>query len=137
MTYIRENLIRLNSSDKIRYLIIGAITYFIDISTTLLLTMPFNVQVSLAAIIAFLISTIFSYIYSVNYVFKESEGYQKKTAILFFFTTVLGLFVNKLMLDVLTSSFGVHFLISKNIAIVFIILSNYFVRKNFIFKNIN
>lgn len=124
----------LRRSEKIRYLLVGFITYITDISISIILISILKVNPIAASICSFLISTSGSYVLTLRYVFIGSTRKKRYTLPLYLFTTAIGIFVTKYALQILTIELGIHYLISKNIAVFFIIAANYFVRKYVIFK---
>ncbi|WKZ30854.1 MAG: GtrA family protein [Candidatus Dojkabacteria bacterium] len=124
----------IRSSEKLNYLAVGFTTYLIDIFFYILLVNLVNIDAVNSSIISFIISTLISYVLTIRYVFTSSGRKKRFTLPLYIVTTALGVLITKLILEYLTVGLGVHYLISKNISIVFIVLFNYFVRKFFIFR---
>lgn len=134
MQILSTHLKKAKESEKIRYLIVGTIAYFTDISISILLVSGWDFDPIAASIFSFLISTISSYILTINYVFIKSTRKKRLTLPLYLVSTGIGIVITKFVLEALTNQLEIHYLISKNIAVAFIIVANYFIRKYLIFK---
>lgn len=131
---IQVQLVRVKSSEKSMYLIVGFITYVTDILLSVVFVNFLLLDYVSASVLGFIASTMVSYLLTVQYVFVGSKVKKRYTLPLYVITTALGIVITKFVLELLTEDLGLHYLISKNVAILFIIVFNYFVRKFLIFR---
>lgn len=113
----------------IKFGLIGAIAFLIDYSLLMLLTEVAGVHFLLSQIISFLVSFVFNYYFSVHWVFDSKNSQNSKSKVLFFVGALFGLLINESILYLLSHVGGVHYLISKLIATIIVMIWNFITRK--------
>ena len=101
-----------------------------------LLTEVFNVYSLISAAISFTVSVIFNYVASVKWVFEvdEEKNSKQKQFIVFVVLSVIGLIINELIMWIMDSKFGIHYMISKLVATFVVMVWNFITRKIFLEK---
>ena len=123
----------------IKYFIVGSIAALTDFSLFYIFTKLLKYNYMMVAFISYAIATYINYILSTKYVFQSGTKYSKKVEIsLIYLISGVAIGINQISLYLLIDVLFVEMLISKVIATAITFFWNYFLRKNFIFKeNIN
>lgn len=116
------------------YLMVGGVTYLLDVSISFLLFHQTPLKETVAATTGFLISLLVSYILNSRYVFPHSRGGKKQLVLFLSSTLIIGFICNTLLLPILSNQLGMNFEVSKHAIILIMIVTNYLVRKFFIYK---
>lgn len=114
--------------------IVGIIAAIIDFGTLFILTSLLDVYYLLSAAIAYIISTAFNYIASMQYVFvsKFDKTEKNKEFIIFLTLSVIGLAINELIMWFFVEEFESHYIVSKIIATIIVMVWNFITRKLFL-----
>lgn len=120
----------------IKFGFVGAAAFVIDYGLMVLLTEVFNVYSLISAAISFTVSVIFNYVASVKWVFEvdEEKNSKQKQFIVFVVLSVIGLIINELIMWIMDSKFGIHYMISKLVATFVVMVWNFITRKIFLEK---
>lgn len=87
----------------------------------------------IAAPVAFCISTLYNYFFSMKYVFeKRSDASVKKVFFIFIILSLIGLGLNQLLMTIFIKTFGIYYMISKILATAIVTVYNFISRKVFI-----
>lgn len=123
-------------SQIIKFGFVGAAAFVIDYGLMVLLTEVFNVYSLISAAISFTVSVIFNYVASVKWVFEvdEEKNSKQKQFIVFVVLSVIGLIINELIMWIMDSKFGIHYMISKLVATFVVMVWNFITRKIFLEK---
>lgn len=118
-----------------KYFIVGAIAALTDISLFYIFTRLLGYNYLIVAFFSFTIATFVNYILSIMYVFKSGIKFSKKKEIsLIYIISGIALLINQISLYILIDLITVEMTLSKIIATIITFFWNYFIRKNYIFK---
>jgi putative flippase GtrA len=118
----------------IRYGLVVAIAAPIDLGGYVLLSSVFNLPYVLAATISFTLSLVVNYILSVNWVWTNHSGRQKRIdATIFALIGVVGLGLTDLLIWIFTDLIGLNYIISKLVTFVFVFFWSFGARR-YLFK---
>jgi len=118
-----------------KYFIVGAIAALTDISLFYIFTRLLGYNYLIVAFFSFTIATFVNYILSIMYVFKSEIKFSKKKEIsLIYIISGIALLINQISLYILIDLITVEMTLSKIIATIITFFWNYFIRKNYIFK---
>ncbi len=114
--------------------IVGIIAAIIDFGTLFILTTFLDTYYLLSAAIAYILSTVFNYIASMQYVFvsKFDKSEKNKEFLIFVILSVIGLAINELIMWFFVEEFSLHYIISKVIATIIVMVWNFITRKIFL-----
>jgi len=129
--YIKKYLDR----GSIRYLLVGSISAFVDISIFTIIFWLFNLQIIYSSMISFVFAVNVNYLLANKIVFKSKIRFkQHQEYLMVLLVSLTGLFINILSIYIFVY-FGFYVLISKIISAIPTFIWNYLIRKLFIFKN--
>ena len=118
-----------------KYFFVGAIAALTDISLFYIFTRLLGYNYLIVAFFSFTIATFVNYILSIMYVFKSEIKFSKKKEIsLIYIISGIALLINQISLYILIDLITVEMTLSKIIATIITFFWNYFIRKNYIFK---
>lgn len=118
----------------LKFGLIGAIAFVIDYSILFALTEWLGIHYLISQIISFLISFVFNYYFSVVWVFDSKKEITNKEKIFFLTGAVIGLGINECILYLLSHVGNVHYMISKLIATIIVMIWNFVTRKTLLEK---
>jgi putative flippase GtrA len=113
----------------LKFGIVGIIATLIDYLVLILLTEIFDVYYLLSSCISFIVSVIFNYIASMKYVFEGKNNNKIKEFFLFIILSIIGLIINTILMKLFVETFYIHYIISKIITTVFVMIYNFISRK--------
>lgn len=116
------------------FIISGVICYLISIAILLFLVEGFRVEVNFANIIASIIAIYAAYILNKHFIFEKGKHAPGRELAMFYVFSVVGLFMNVLMMYFMTRYTTISYVIIKTIATFFVAIFNFFTRKMFVFK---
>jgi len=116
------------------YLIISVIVTAIDVGLLYILTEYANLNYLVSATFSYCVGLILAYIGQKIFTFKDQNKKIAKQFSLFTIVSIIGLLINLLILKVFVEYFGIHYMISKVIAIGAGFIWNYSINKKFTFK---
>ena len=122
----------------INYLIFGGLTTLVSIGTYALFTKLFNIDYLVSNVLSWIIAVLFAFITNKLFVFESKSKDKKqvsKEMINFFFFRVVSLGIEMVIMYTFVDLLSFNDLITKVIAQVIVILSNYIFSKVFVFKN--
>jgi len=117
-----------------RYTIVGSIAFLIDLAFYYVFTSRLGIHYLISGIFSFFFGLAVNYLLSKYWVFEEQKVESEAAA--FGIVTGIaigGLGLNELCLWVITSGFGVNYLISKVIASLLVYVYNFTARKRLVF----
>lgn len=114
--------------------IVGIIAAIIDFGTLFILTTFLDTYYLLSAAIAYILSTVFNYIASMQYVFvsKFDKSEKNKEFLIFVILSIIGLAINELIMWFFVEEFSLHYILSKVIATIIVMVWNFITRKMFL-----
>lgn len=118
----------------IRFGIVGVIATTIDYFILFFLTEYFNVYYLISSTISFIISLIVNYLLSIYWVFDVKKKQTIKEIILFIVLSIIGLFINQIILYTGTNLLKIYYMLCKLVATVIVMIYNFITRKIFIEK---
>lgn len=126
---MKLSLMKTNLKQIFCFLVVGTLSFIIDYSILFALTEFVGIFYLLAAAIAFLISVIFNFYFSMRFVFDAKNMNPKEQFIIFITTSLLGLALNEVGLLVLVEDAGIDYKIAKLIMTVIVMVFNFTARK--------
>ncbi len=119
-----------------RYLFVGGLAFIVDFGLLWLLTELLSVHYILSATISFIVGLVTNYLLSVRWIFRKSRHSNKVTEFTIYSVIgVVGLLLNDALLYLFTDVIGVHYLVSKLIATVLVMMWNFLGRKLILFNS--
>lgn len=118
----------------INYLIFGGLTTLISIITYALFAKVFHIDYLISNVLSWIIAVIFAYITNKIFVFESKSKKNIKEITSFFFFRVVSLIMEIVILYIFVDMLHIDDLVTKIIAQVIVIVSNYIFSKLFVFK---
>ena len=118
----------------INYLIFGGLTTLISIITYALFVKVFHIDYLISNVLSWIIAVLFAYITNKIFVFESKSKKNIKEITSFFFFRVVSLIMEMIILYVFVDTLHIDDLVTKIIAQVIVIVSNYIFSKVFVFK---
>ena len=122
----------------INYLIFGGLTTLVSIGTYALFTKLFLINYLISNVLSWIIAVLFAFITNKLFVFESKSKDKKlvtKEMTNFFFFRIVSLGIEMVIMYIFVDLLSINDLITKVIAQVIVILSNYIFSKVFVFKN--
>ena len=119
----------------INYLIFGGLTTLISIITYALFVKVFHIDYLISNVLSWIIAVLFAYITNKIFVFESKSKKNIKEITSFFFFRVVSLIMEMVILYIFVDMLHIDDLVTKIIAQVIVIVSNYIFSKVFVFKN--
>lgn len=124
----------------INYLIFGGLTTLVSIVTYALFTKLFLINYLISNVLSWIIAVLFAFITNKLFVFESKSKDKKlvtKEITNFFFFRIVSLVIEMVIMYIFVDLLSINDLITKVIAQVIVILSNYIFSKVFVFKKSN
>ena len=121
----------------INYLIFGVLTTVVSIGTYALFTKLFSINYLVSNILSWILAVLFAFITNKLFVFESKSKDKKqvtKEMINFFFFRIISLGIEMIIMYTFVDLSSINDLITKVIAQIIVILSNYIFSKVFVFK---
>lgn len=118
----------------INYLIFGGLTTLISIVTYALFAKVFHIDYLISNVLSWIIAVLFAYITNKIFVFESKSKKNIKEITSFFFFRVVSLIMEMVILYIFVDMLHIDDLVTKIIAQVIVIVSNYVFSKLFVFK---
>ena len=118
----------------INYLIFGVLTTLISIVNYAIFTKVFHIDYLISNVLSWIIAVLFAYITNKIYVFESKSKKNIKEITSFFFFRVVSLIIEMIILYIFVDILHIDDLVTKIIAQVIVIVSNYIFSKLFVFK---
>ena len=118
----------------INYLIFGGLTTLISIVTYALFAKVFHIDYLISNVLSWIIAVLFAYITNKIFVFESKSKKNIKEITSFFFFRVVSLIMEMVILYVFVDMLHIDDLVTKIIAQIIVIVSNYVFSKVFVFK---
>lgn len=117
------------------YAVVGLIATIVDVSTLYVVTEYMGIYYLISNVIAFSLGLTTNYLLCTNYVFKtRSLDNRLHELLIFIGIGILGLGLNTFILWTGTSLLGIYYIVSKAIAVAFVFLFNFLLRKFILFN---
>lgn len=124
----------------INYLIFGGLTTLVSIGTYAIFTKIFNIDYLVSNVLSWVIAVLFAFVTNKLFVFESKSKDKKlisKEITNFFFFRIVSLVLEMVIMYVFVDLLSINDLITKVIAQIIVILSNYIFSKVFVFKKSN
>ena len=118
----------------INYLIFGGLTTLISIITYALFAKVFHIDYLISNVLSWIIAVLFAYITNKMFVFESKSKKDIKEITSFFFFRIVSLIMEMVILYVFVDMLHIDDLVTKIIAQIIVIVSNYVFSKVFVFK---
>lgn len=116
-----------------KFIVVGGIATIIDFILLILLKELLSLNTIIANTISFSVSTIYNYIASVKWVFDVNKKKNSSVNfILFIIFSILGLIINNIILSICIEMLNAHYIVSKILATMFVMIFNFVTRKKFL-----
>ena len=112
-----------------RFCIVGGLSFLVDYSLLYMLTEWAGLYYLYSSAISFGVSVVFNYWLCVVYVFKVAGKQTKQQAIIFFGTSVIGLFLNQLCMWFFVAIVSMHYMLAKIFATAIVTIWNYITKR--------
>ena len=128
----------------VRFIIAGGTSAMVDLVALYIFNVVFGMQYLLAAILAFLVAFGFSFTLHKYWTFKSHHGETHKQAMLYFGTSLFGLFLNTILMYIFVDHvFAVVFahdmkirvMASQFVVGILVAFSSFFISRKFVFKH--
>lgn len=137
-TYLEKLFLKVSHQTHIqfvRYLFVGGSAWLIDFSLLALLTEKLSIHYFYSAAISYTVGSLYNYYLSIKWIFSVRRLNQKfKELTVFILIGTIGLGLNQISIWFLTEIVLLHYLISKIVATVLVLLWNFFARKYILFS---
>ena len=118
-----------------RYVLSGALAYAVDYCSLIVLVEVFKMHYLNAALAAFLLGSVTSYVLNVAWAFDRRTFKNRYFEIfVFVIIAIAGLFMNQYIIWAFTENVKFHYLFSKFIATMVVFTWNFFARKYILFR---
>lgn len=118
----------------INYLIFGVLTTLISIVNYAIFTKVFHIDYLISNVLSWIIAVLFAYITNKIYVFESKSKKNIKEITSFFFFRVVSLIIEMIILYIFVDILHIDDLVTKIIAQIIVIVSNYVFSKVFVFN---
>ena len=118
----------------INYLIFGVLTTLISIVTYAIFTKVFHIDYLISNVLSWIIAVLFAYITNKIYLFQTKSKKNIKQITSFFFFRVVSLIIEMIILYIFVDILHIDDLVTKIIAQIIVIVSNYVFSKVFVFN---
>ena len=123
------------SIQAFRYVLAGTLAYGVDCCSLIVFVEIFKIYYLTAALVAFLFGAITAYILNVVWVFNKRTFKNRYFEIsIFIVIGVVGLILNQYIIWVFTENVNFHYLFSKLVATMIVVIWNFLARKYFLFR---
>ncbi len=118
-----------------RYTFVGGLAFIVDFSSLYFFTEFFNIYYLISAALAFLLGLATNYALSITWVFNKRTLDNRFSEFgIFASIGIVGLGLNEVFIWFFTENVHFHYLVSKIISSVFVLLWNFFARKFALFR---
>lgn len=122
------------SSQLIRFIIIGCITVFLDLTILIILTDFFNVHYLISTATGFIIASCINYILSVKFVFYTGRFKKRSNEIfVFMMVTSLGIILNHIIMYSGHELLLINYKLVKILSLVLVTIFNFLTKKFIVF----
>ncbi|MCI8547665.1 MAG: GtrA family protein [Bacilli bacterium] len=119
----------------IKFIIVGGTAFILDFLFLYLFKEIFDLSILVSNTLSFCISVIYNYIASTKWVFDlKKERSKEKNFIIFIIFSILGLIINDTIMLIMNDKIKIHYLISKIMATILVMIFNFITRKKFLEK---
>ena len=116
-----------------KFLIVGCTATVIDFAFLYVFKELIGLSVVIANALSFCISVVYNYIASVLWVFEVNKDKDsKKQFLIFIIFSIIGLILSDIIIAFATDNLKIHYMISKIIATIIVMIFNFITRKMFL-----
>ena len=121
----------------IRFVISGGMAAVTHLSVLFVLNSVYGIHYLVSTTAGFLCAFGVSFTMHKFWTFKSHEERTEKQAIMYFGTSLFGLFLNNVLMYIFVDYFHIQVLISQIFVGLMVACSSFFISRNFVFKNTN
>lgn len=112
-----------------RFCINGGVSFIVDYGVLFILTEFLQVNYLISSGISFTVSIIVNYLICILWVFKDVKKNDTKAVILFIGSSIIGLFINQILMWFFVEITGLYYMIAKIIATIIVMIWNYIAKR--------
>ena len=117
-----------------KYSIVGLLGTCIDFSTLVLQVELLKINIYIALTVSFVLAASSNHFFNRKFTFKSENPHIKNEYFKFISVSIIGIFINILIIYSLSRLFNVHYLVSKIIATLLVLLWNFLMNYHWTFN---
>ena len=125
---------KLLKDDKVKFFIAGGFGFVLEFFIMTLLTEKFKIHYNTSSSIAFIIGVIVNYYLCKYWIFENVKKQSILSLLFFIISSVIGLLLTIVLMDLFVESVKIHYMISKFIAALIVMVFNYVAKKLILVK---
>ena len=125
---------KLLKDDKVKFFIAGGFGFVLEFFIMMLLTEKFKIYYNTSSSIAFIIGVIVNYYLCKYWIFENVKKQSILSLLFFIISSVIGLLLTIVLMDLFVESVKIHYMISKFIAALIVMVFNYVAKKLILVK---
>lgn len=117
----------------ISFLSVGVVCYFVGILFLMFFVEIARLEINLANVVSSIITIFICYFLNLKFVFEGGRYTKRKEILAFITVSLIGFFLNVLLLFLMTKYLAIWYVISKTIITAVVAAFNFIARKRFVF----